>query len=65
MDASEEIKKQKSLIEKINLAANVIANSRQSGASYMVSTKYIYDSLFPDKQETRIKKINRILNSKI
>jgi hypothetical protein len=66
MDASEEINKQRSLVEKINLVANVIANnSRRSGASYMVSTKYIYDALFPDKQEKRIKKINRILNSKI
>ena len=65
MDASEEINKQRSFVEKINLVANVIANSRRSGASYMVSTKYIYDALFPDIQEKRIKKINRILNSKI
>jgi hypothetical protein len=38
-------------------------NSRRSGASY-ITTKYIYESLFTDKQEKRIKKINRI-NSKI
>ena len=56
MDASEEINKQRSFVEKINLVANVIANSRRSGASYMVSTKYIYDALFPDIQEKRIKK---------
>ena len=44
MDASEEINKQRSFVEKINLV--------------------IYESLFTDKQEKRIKKINRI-NSKI
>ena len=65
MDASEEINKQRSLVEKINLVSNVIAKRRRSGASHMVLTKYIYDALFLDKQEKRIKKINRILNSKI
>ena len=60
MDASEEINKQRSFVEKINLVANVIGNnSRRSGASY-ITTKYIYESLFTDKQEKRIKKINRI-----
>ena len=63
MDASEEINKQRSFVEKINLVANVIGNNSRSGASY-ITTKYIYDALFPDKQEKRIKKINRI-NSKI
>lgn len=52
MDASEEINKQRSFLEKINLVANVIGNnSRRSGASHMVLTKYIYDALFLDKQE--------------
>ena len=59
MDTSEEINKQRSFVEKINLVANVIGNnSRRSGASY-ITTKYIYEILFPDKQEKRIKKINR------
>ena len=36
MDASEEINKQRSFVEKINLVANVIGNnSRRSGASYI------------------------------
>jgi hypothetical protein len=54
---------QRSLLEKINLAANVIAASRQSGASYMVSSKYIYDSLFKIKSDKRIKKIKKILEA--
>ena len=38
MDASEEINKQRSFVEKINLVANVIGNnSRRSGASYPCS----------------------------
>ena len=52
MDASEEINKQRSFVEKI---ANVIGNNSRSGASY-ITTKYIYEALFPDKQEKRIKK---------
>lgn len=37
MDASEEINKQRSFVEKINLVANVIGNNSRSGASYPCS----------------------------
>ncbi len=54
---------QRKLISKVQVAAQIIHESgRRSGASHIVTSRAIYDTLFPEINIKRLEKMNRIMN---